>query len=61
MNPGVPRIPYLGHGLGTHRTKSPDWLSMVLFEPGYLCKLLDLGKANAEARMDEISALLEGV
>lgn len=52
---------HLARGLGTHRTKSPDWLSMVMFEPRYLERLLAIGEADAESRMENIAALLEQV
>jgi NTE family protein len=46
-------------GLGTRRTGSPDVLAMMLFEPDYLRRLIELGEEDAEARMDEILGLLE--
>jgi NTE family protein len=49
---------YLVRGLGTGRTRSPDLLSFVLFEPGYLRRLIDLGEHDAEDRMVEIEAHL---
>ena len=54
--PGMFR--YLERGIGTHKTLSPDWLSMVMFEPGYLEGLLAIGEVDAEARMAEIVAVL---
>jgi NTE family protein len=49
---------YLMRGLGTRETSSPDWLSMLLFEPAFLRKLMDVGEADAEARMTEIATFL---
>ena len=53
-----PQLPktfrFLTRGLGTRQTKSPDFLSMVLFQPDYLCRLIELGEADAEARAEEI-------
>ena len=54
--PGMFR--HLGRGIGTHRTKSPDWLSMVMFEPRYLERLMAIGEADAEARLRDVAALL---
>jgi NTE family protein len=51
---------FLLRGLGTKESKSPESLSMVLFEPEYVNRLLDLGRADAEARMGDIEAFLGG-
>ena len=57
-----PQLPktfrFLTRGLGTRQTKSPDFLSMVLFQPDYICRLIELGEADAEARGDEIDAFI---
>jgi NTE family protein len=57
-----PRLPktfrFLTRGLGTRQTKSPDFLSMVLFQPDYIGRLIELGEADAEARADEIHAFI---
>jgi len=50
---------FLGRALGTHRTASPDWLSMVLFDPGYLKTLIEIGEADAEGQMGEVEELLK--
>lgn len=55
--PGLFR--WLTRGLGTRETESPDALSIVLFEPDYLKRLMDLGEADAEERAGEIEAFLE--
>ena len=50
---------FLTRGLGTKETKSPDVLSLVLFQPDYLRALMEIGEADAEARSDEIAEFLE--
>lgn len=58
-----PRLPgafrFLTRGLGTRQTRSPDFLSLLMFQPEYLARLMEIGEADAEARLDEIGALLE--
>jgi NTE family protein len=49
---------FLTRGLGTKETRSPDFLSLILFQPDYLRALIDLGERDAEARADEIEAFL---
>ena len=49
---------FLLRGLGTDRTRSPDLLSFILFEPGYVNRLMDLGERDAEARIGEFEHLL---
>jgi NTE family protein len=59
-----PRLPqpfkFLMRGTGTKETKSPESLSMVMFEPTYIRNLIELGEHDAERRMAEIAAFLEG-
>jgi len=49
---------FLTRGLGTRATRSNDLLSMVMFQPDYLRRLIELGEADAEERLDEIAAFL---
>jgi NTE family protein len=49
---------YMTRGLGTKETRSNDLLSLVMFQPDYLERLIDLGYADAEARKDEIARFL---
>jgi NTE family protein len=50
---------FMTRGLGTRETRSNDLLSLLMFQPDYLSRLIELGEADAEARRDEIEALLE--
>ena len=54
-----PAFRYLTRGLGTRETAIPDFLSIVLFEPDYLQKLLEIGERDAEARIDDIRRLVD--
>ncbi len=50
---------FLLRGLGTRETRSPDMLSFIMFEPGYLAALLEMGEKDGEARMGEVLTLLD--
>ena len=49
---------FFTRGLGTQQTRSNDMLSMVMFQPNYLSRLIELGEADAEVRAREIEAFL---
>lgn len=49
---------FFTRGLGTRDTRSPDFLSLLMFEPGYLRYLVELGEADVEANRDEIARLV---
>lgn len=49
---------FFTRGLGTQQTRSNDVLSMVMFQPNYLTRLIELGEADAELRAPEIEAFL---
>jgi len=55
--PGLFR--HLGRSLGTNKTNSPDWLSMVMFEPHYITKMLEIGEADAQMRLNDLATLLD--
>ncbi len=59
-----PRLPqpykFLLRGLGSREAKSPDSLSMVLFEPEYVKHLIAAGEEDATRRAGEIDAFLCG-
>jgi NTE family protein len=59
FEPNLPRpFRFLTRRLGTHKTESFDWLGMIMFDPRYIEKLIELGEADAYARKDEIAAFL---
>jgi NTE family protein len=48
----------LALGLGSHDTKSPDWLSMLLFIPEYTRRLIEIGHRDAARQHEKIAAFL---
>jgi NTE family protein len=57
----LPRVfRYLTRGLGTRETSSPDFLSLLMFQPDYVRRLIEIGEADAEARWEEIARLVGG-
>ena len=53
-----PRLPgafrFLTRGLGTQRTKSPDILSLLMFQGEYLRRLIELGEEDAETQAEAL-------
>ena len=57
--PELPRaFRFLTRGLGTRETRSNDMLSLVMFQSDYVRRLVELGEADALARMEKIRAFL---
>lgn len=52
---------WLTRRLGTRRARTQDLLSALMFQPHYVEALHELGRRDAEARMDEIAEFLSGV
>lgn len=50
---------FLTRGLGTRETRSNDMLSLVMFQPDYVKRLLELGEADAEKRRADFAAFLQ--
>ncbi|MGB5658010.1 MAG: patatin-like phospholipase family protein [Thermoanaerobaculia bacterium] len=57
-----PRLPrafrFLTRGLGTHQLRSPDFLSLLMFQPDYLTSLIEIGEKDAEASLGDLEALM---
>jgi NTE family protein len=57
------RLPFfLRHLLrsaGARKTTNPHLLSLMMFEPGYVKRLMEIGEADGEARADDIATLLQ--
>ena len=49
---------YFTRGFGTKDTKSPDSLSLLMFQPDYLNRLIELGEKDAETNAQEIDSFL---
>ena len=56
----LPRVfRHLARSAGARETTSPDLLSLLMFDPEYLKALMAIGEADAEARADDIDAILK--
>ncbi len=57
-----PQLPksfrFLTRGLGTRETKSPDFLSLIMFQPDYLQMLMEIGEKDAINQAEEIGRFL---
>jgi NTE family protein len=49
---------FMTRGLGTRETRSNDMLSLMMFQGDYVRRLIELGEADAAARMSEIRGFL---
>ena len=49
---------FLTRGLGSHETRSADFLSLLLFHPDYLQRLMAIGERDAEAAHARLAELL---
>lgn len=57
--PDLPKgLRFMTRGLGTRQTEAPDFLSMIMFQPDYVAELIRVGEADAEARHEELAALV---
>ena len=61
MEPDLPAaFRYFTRSFGTKETKSPDFLSLLMFQPDYIAQLLEIGERDAMARENELRRLLGG-
>jgi NTE family protein len=49
---------FLVRGLGSRETRANDMLSLLMFQPDYIGRLIELGEADARARSGDIAAFL---
>lgn len=53
--PELPRaFRFLTRGMGTRETRSNDMLSLIMFQSDYVRRLIELGEADAAARIEDI-------
>ena len=49
----------LTRGLGSTETLSPDWFSVILFDPQFIGQVLELGYEDARNHSDIIKTFFE--
>ena len=60
FEPQLPRaFRFMTRGLGTQEQRSPDVLSMLMFQPDYLGELIDMGERDAETISPQLEAFFE--
>jgi NTE family protein len=52
------KLKLLVRALGAKETESPDFVSLLMFEPTYTKRIIDIGEADVDARLPEIRAFL---
>jgi len=61
LEPELPRgFRFLVRSLGSRETASPDLLSLLMFQPDYLRRLIEIGEADGEANIEEMLRLVDG-
>jgi NTE family protein len=50
---------FLTRGLGSRETRSNDMLSLLMFQPEYIARLIELGETDARGRAAEVEAFLQ--
>ena len=55
----LPRnIKLMTRALGANETEVPDFLSLLMFEPNYLARLIEIGENDVDSRLDELRVFL---
>jgi NTE family protein len=52
------KLKLLVRALGAKETESPDFVSLLMFEPEYTKRIIQIGEADVEARLPEIRTFL---
>jgi NTE family protein len=52
------KLKLLVRALGAKETESPDFVSLLMFEPSYTRRIIEIGEADVDARLPEIRAFL---
>ena len=61
LEPALPgAFRYFTRSFGTRETKSPDFLSLLMFQPDYIAQLMEIGERDAMSREDELRRLVGG-
>lgn len=59
FEPKLPRtFRFVTRGLGTREARRADMLATLMFQPGYIRKLISIGELDGDRRRDEIAAFL---
>jgi NTE family protein len=53
-------VRFLTSGLGASETRSPDWMSVLLFLPDYVDRLMDIGYHDARDQKDRLAEFFAG-
>lgn len=54
------KVKLMVRALGAKETDSPDFVSLLMFEPSYTRRIIEIGEADVESRLDEIREFLGG-
>lgn len=55
--PNLPKaFRFMSRGLGSRETTSPDFISLLMFQPDYVRTLIELGEKDASERQEELKA-----
>ena len=52
------KLKLLVRALGTKETESPDFISLLMFEPTYTQRIIEIGEADVELRLPELRTFL---
>lgn len=52
------KLKLLFRALGAKETDSPDFMSYLMFEPSYMRRIIEIGEADVDARLDDIRVFL---
>ena len=52
------KLKLLVRALGAKETESPDFVSLLMFEPEYTKRIIEIGEADVEMRLPEVRAFL---
>lgn len=61
FEPDLPRaFRFFTRSFGTRETKSPDFLSLLMFQPDYVGRLIEIGEKDALSQEERLRELVEG-